>query len=67
MSCSTEVEHISIYERRGKRGRPRGSNYTDEEQINLRHAALKHYYNNSEYCTLQQQRSENNARQVKIK
>ena len=32
MSCSTEVEYISIHERRGKRGRPRESIYTDEEK-----------------------------------
>ena len=32
MSCSTEVEYISIHERRGQRGRPRGSIYTDEEK-----------------------------------
>ena len=32
MSCSTEVEYISIYERRGQRGRPRGPTYTDEEK-----------------------------------
>ena len=31
----------------------------------LRKAALKHYYNNYEYCTLQQQLSKKNARQVK--
>ena len=32
MSCSTEVEYISIYARRGTRGRPRGSKYTDEQK-----------------------------------
>ena len=32
MSCSTEVEYISIHERRGKPGRPRGSIYTEEEK-----------------------------------
>ena len=31
MSCSTEVGYISIYERRGQRGTPRGSTYTDEQ------------------------------------
>ena len=65
MSCSTEVYYISIYERRGTRGRPRGSKYTDEQKRNLRKAALRHYYNNYEYCTLQQQLSKKNARQVK--
>ena len=66
ISCSTEVEYISIYERRGQRGRPRGSKYTDEQkQGNLRIAALEHYYNKYEYCTLQQQLSKNNARHIK--
>ena len=65
MSCSTEVEYISIYERRRPRGRPRGSKYTGEEKQHIRKAALKHYYNNYEYCTLQQQLSKNNARQAK--
>ena len=32
MSCSTEVEYISIHEGRGKRGRPRGPIYTEEEK-----------------------------------
>ena len=32
MSCSTEVEYISIHERRRKPGRPRGSMYTEEEK-----------------------------------
>ena len=50
MSCSTEVAYISIHERRGQRGRPRGSIYTDEEKVNLRKACLKHYCNNYEYC-----------------
>ena len=39
--------------------------YTDEEQQHLRKAALKHYYDYYEYCTLQQQLSKHNARQVK--
>ena len=63
MSGSTEVGYISIYERRGTRGRPRGSKHTEEQQ-NLRKAALTHYYNSYEYCTLQQQLSKNNARQA---
>ena len=54
MSCSTEVEYISIHERRGKPGRPRGSIYTEEEHRHLRKACLQHYYNNYEYCTFQQ-------------
>ena len=32
MSCTTEVEYISTYERRGTRGRPKGSKYTDEQK-----------------------------------
>ena len=36
MSCSTEVDYISIYEGQGKRGRPRGSTCTGEENENLR-------------------------------
>ena len=63
MSCSTEVEYISIHERRGKRGRPRGSIYTDEE--NIRKACLKHGYNSYEYCTFQQTLYKQNARRVK--
>ena len=65
MPCSTEVEYISIHERRGKPGRPRGSIYTEEEQNNFRKACLKHYYNNYEYCTFQHKLSKQNARRVK--
>ena len=55
MSCSTEVEYISIHERRGKPGRPRGSIYTEEDKHeNIRKACLTHDYNNYEYCTFQQ-------------
>ena len=64
MSCSTEVEYISIHERRGQRGRPRGSLYTDEKQYNIRKACLKQYYTNYEYCTFQQKLSKQNARRV---
>ena len=64
MTCSTEVEYISIHERRGKRGRPKGSIYTEEEQLNLRKACLKHYYNTYEYCTFQQKLSKQTARRV---
>ena len=32
MSCITDVENISIYGRRGQRGRPTGSIYTDEQK-----------------------------------
>ena len=35
MSCSTEVEYSSIYERQRPRGRPRGSIYTEEETHNM--------------------------------
>ena len=34
MACTTEVEYISIYERRGQRGRQKGSKYTDEQKNN---------------------------------
>ena len=64
MSCSTEVEYISIHERRGKPGRPRGSMYTEEEQINITKACFKHHYTNYEYCTFQQKLSKQNARRV---
>ena len=67
MPCSTEVEYISTHERRGQRGRPRGSIYTDEDKGNLRKACLKHYYNNYEYCTFQQRLSKQNARRVKTR
>ena len=63
MSFPTEVEYISIHERRGKRGRPRGSIYTDEEKY-LRKAGLKHYYNSYEHCTFQQKLSKQKARRV---
>ena len=64
MACTTEAEYISIYGRRGTRGRQRCSKYTDEQkQENIRKAALKHYYNNYEYCTLQRL-SKHIARQV---
>ena len=64
MSRTTELQYISIYERRGTRGRPRGSTYTDEQK-SIRKASLKHYYDNYEYCTLQQQLYKNNVRQVR--
>ena len=65
MSCSTEVGYISIHERRGKRGRPRGSIYTEERTYNLRKVCLKHYYNNYGYYTFQQKPSKQNARRVR--
>ena len=34
---------------------------------NLRKACLKHYYNNYEYCTVQQKLYKQNARRVKNK
>jgi hypothetical protein len=40
---------------KGGEGRPRGSKYSDEEKRHkAKEAALKHYNNNYEYCTLQQ-------------
>ena len=32
MACTTEVDYISICERRGQRGRPKYSKYTDEQK-----------------------------------
>ena len=55
MECTTEVEYISIYDKpkRGK-GRPRGSEFSVEEQ-RQKHidANSRCYYNNHEYYTLQ--------------
>ena len=65
MSCSTEVEYISIHERRGQRGRPRGSIYTDEEKENIRKACLNHFYDNYGHCTFQQKLSKQSARREK--
>ena len=41
-----------------------GSKYTYEQKDIIK-AALTHYYNTYEHCTLQQQLSKNNARQEK--
>ena len=43
---TTELEYISIYDRpkRGK-GRPKGSKYTDEENIMRSRISTKDYYN----------------------
>ena len=46
----TDIEYISIYDKpkRGK-GRPKGSQYTDEEKAErARLSTMKYYYNNLE-------------------
>ena len=40
-------------------------NIQKKKTVNLRKAALKHYYNNYEYCTLRQQLYKKKARQAK--
>ena len=55
MENTTDVEYISMYDKpkRG-RGRPRGSNYSDEEKLQRRlEANSRCYYNNYEYYSLQ--------------
>ena len=56
MENTTEVEYISIYDKPKKpRGRPNTCKLSDEEK---RQRAIeisrKHYYDNHEYCKLQQ-------------
>ena len=63
MACATEEEFISIHARPA-RGRPKGSNYT-EEQHTLRKAASNYYYNDYECCTLHRRPSKQHLRQAK--
>ena len=65
MACAPGVEYISTHERRGQRGRPKGSQYKYEHKRHLRKAALTYDYNNHENCTLQQQLSKTSIRQAK--
>ena len=65
MSCSTEVEYISIHEMRTKRRTQRFHVYSYKNNENITKACLKRYYNNYEYFTFQKQLYKQNARRVK--
>ena len=59
--------YFSLWETRNQRQTKRFKIYRWTKQKVLGTTVLKHYYNNYEYCTLQQQLSKNNARQVNNK
>ena len=56
MENQTEVEYISIYERpKRPKGRPKGSPLSvEEKRLRAIEVSKKYYYENHEYCKLQQ-------------